>query len=185
MKTRRQRQPPPRGTASEATAAATAASEAASQAATGVERERAAVAARDDLRSRLNEALPTRDSSRGLIAEIGGVQFATGTADANAAARESLSKFSGIVASYPELRFNVEGHTDSMGSAAMNQELSLKRAMTVRDYLIAQGVPASKIDVAGLGLSAPIGDNTTTDGRARNRRVEIVVSGAPLTTTSL
>jgi outer membrane protein OmpA-like peptidoglycan-associated protein len=169
----------------EAANAAAASSEAASQVATDVERERAAIAARDELRSRLNEALPTRDSSRGLIAEIGGVQFATGTADANAAARESLSKFSGIVASYPELRFNVEGHTDSMGSAAMNQELSLKRAMTVRDYLIAQGVPASKIDVAGLGLSAPIGDNATTDGRARNRRVEIVVSGLPLPTTRL
>ncbi len=164
---------------------AAASSEAASQVATGVERERAAVAARDELRGRLNEALPTRDSSRGLIAEIGGVHFATGTADANPSARESLSKFSGIVASYPELRFNVEGHTDSMGSAAMNQELSLKRAMTVRDYLIEQGVPASRIDVAGLGLSAPIGDNTTTDGRARNRRVEIVVSGAPLTAVSL
>ncbi len=168
-----------------AAAAAAASSEAASQAATGVERERAAVAARDELRSRLNEALPTRDSSRGLVAEIGGVQFATGTADANASARESLSKFAGIVASYPDLRFNVEGHTDSTGSAATNQELSLKRAMTVRDYLIGQGVPASKIDVAGRGLSAPIGDNTTTDGRARNRRVEIVVSGAPLTAVNL
>jgi outer membrane protein OmpA-like peptidoglycan-associated protein len=133
----------------------------------------------------LNEALPTRDSDRGLVAEIGGVQFATGTADANATARESLSKFSGVVASYPELRFNVEGHTDSTGSAATNQELSLKRAMTVRDYLISQGVPASKIDVAGLGPTAPIGDNATTDGRARNRRVEIVVSGLPLATSSL
>jgi outer membrane protein OmpA-like peptidoglycan-associated protein len=171
-------------TASAATAAA-AASEAASEAAAGVERERAALAARDELRGRLNEALPTRDSDRGLVAEIGGVQFATGTADANATARESLSKFSGVVASYPELRFNVEGHTDSTGSAATNQELSLKRAMTVRDYLISQGVPASKIDVAGLGPTAPIGDNTTTDGRARNRRVEIVVSGLPLATSSL
>jgi outer membrane protein OmpA-like peptidoglycan-associated protein len=168
-----------------AATAAAAESQAASEAATGVERERAAVAARDELRDRLNEALPTRDSSRGLVAEIGGVQFAAGTADANAGARESLAKFSGIVASYPELRFNVEGHTDNTGSAAMNQELSLKRAITVRDYLIAQGVAASKIDVAGLGLTAPIGDNTTTDGRARNRRVEIVVSGLPLPTTSL
>jgi outer membrane protein OmpA-like peptidoglycan-associated protein len=167
-------------TATAATAAA-ASSEAASQAAT----ERAAVTAREDLRTRLNEALPTRDSDRGLIAEIGGVQFATGTANVNADARESLAKFSGIVASYPGLRFNVEGHTDSVGSVAMNQELSLKRAMTVRDYLIEQGVPASRIDVAGLGLSAPIGDNTTTDGRARNRRVEIVVSGGPLIAASL
>jgi outer membrane protein OmpA-like peptidoglycan-associated protein len=171
-------------TATAATAAA-ASSEAASQAATGVEHERAAVAARDELRNRLNEALPTRDSSRGLVAEIGGVNFTTGTADANSSARESLSKFSGVVASYPDLRFSVEGHTDNTGSAAMNQELSLKRAMTVRDYLITQGVPASKIDVAGRGLSTPIGDNATTDGRARNRRVEIVVSGAPLTTASL
>ena len=185
---RTSRRAQPRRTTAAATAAATAtaataaaaSSQAASQAATGVERERAAVAARDELRTRLNEALPTRDSSRGLIAEIGGVQFSTGTADVNTAAREGLAKFSGIVASYPDLRFNVEGHTDNVGGAAMNQELSLKRAMTVRDYLISQGVPASRIDVAGLGLSAPIGDNTTTDGRARNRRVEIVVSGGPL-----
>ena len=171
-------------TATAATAAA-ASSRAASEEATAVEHERAAGAARDELRTRLNEALPTRDSSRGLIAEIGGVQFATGTAAVNADARESLAKFSGIVASYPGLRFSIEGHTDNMGGAAMNQELSLKRAMTVRDYLIEQGVPASRIDIEGLGLSAPIGDNTTTDGRARNRRVEIVVSGGPLIAASL
>ncbi len=166
--------------AEEAATAANAASQAASEAATAVERDRAAVAARDDLRNRLNDALPTRDTSRGLVAEIGGVQFATGTAEINGGARESLSKFSGIVASYPGLRFKVEGHTDNTGSAAMNTELSLKRAITVRDYLIARGVPASSIDVAGLGLSTPIGDNGTTAGRERNRRVEIVVSGGPL-----
>ena len=171
--------------AANAATEAAASSEAASQAATGVERERAALAARDELRTRLNEALPTRDSSRGLVAEIGGVQFATGTAAVNADARESLAKFSGIVASYPDLRFNIEGHTDNVGGVAMNQELSLKRAITVRDYLITQGVPASRIDVAGLGVSAPVGDNTTTDGRARNRRVEIVVSGGPLIAANL
>jgi outer membrane protein OmpA-like peptidoglycan-associated protein len=166
--------------ATEAAIAAEASSQAASQAATAVEHDKAAVAARDDLRNRLNEALPTRDSSRGLVAEIGGVQFSTGTADINSGARESLSKFSGIVASYPGLRFKVEGHTDNTGGVAMNKELSLKRAMTVRDYLIERGVPASSIDVEGLGLSMPIGDNSTTAGRERNRRVEIVVSGGPL-----
>ena len=153
---------------------------AATEAATEVERERAEVTARDDLRNRLNAALPTRDSDRGLVSEVGGVQFATGTAEVNAAARESLARFSGIVASYPGLRFNVEGHTDNVGSAATNSELSLRRAITVRDYLIGQGVAASSIDVAGLGLSMPIGDNSTVDGRARNRRVEIVISGGPL-----
>jgi outer membrane protein OmpA-like peptidoglycan-associated protein len=169
-----------------ATVAATAATEAATaaavatEAAASAEREKAVVTARNDLRNRLNAALPTRDSNRGLISEIGGVQFATGRAEANAAGRESLSRFSGIVASYPGLRFSVEGHTDSVGSAATNSELSLRRAITVRDYLIGQGVAASSIDVEGLGLSMPIGDNSTVDGRARNRRVEIVISGGPL-----
>ena len=95
-------------------------------------------------------------------------------------ARESLARFSGIVASYPGLRFQVEGHTDSTGSVSTNTELSLRRALAARDYLIAQGVAASSIDVAGLGLSKPIADNSTSEGRARNRRVEIVVSGGPL-----
>jgi outer membrane protein OmpA-like peptidoglycan-associated protein len=166
--------------ATAAAAAADTASLVASQAATAVEHDRAAAAARDDLRNRLNEALPTRNTGRGLVSEIGGVQFATGTANIDGNARESLSKFSGIVASYPGLRFKVEGHTDNTGSISVNNELSLKRAMTVRDYLIGQGVPASSIDVAGLGLSTPIGDNSTAAGRERNRRVEIVVSGGPL-----
>jgi outer membrane protein OmpA-like peptidoglycan-associated protein len=165
-----------------ATEAATAA-KAATEAATETERQRSAVTARNDLRNRLNDALPTRDSSRGLVSEIGGVQFATGTADTNASAREGLAKFSGIVASYPGLKFSVEGHTDNAGSVATNNELSLRRAMTVRDYLIGQGVQASSIDVAGLGLSMPIGDNSTADGRARNRRVEIVISGGPMIAT--
>ena len=74
----------------------------------------------------------------------------------------------------------VEGHTDTMGSDAVNHELSLKRAITVRDYLIRSGIPASATDVAGLGSSAPLADNTTASGRASKRRVEIVVSGPPL-----
>jgi outer membrane protein OmpA-like peptidoglycan-associated protein len=164
---------------------AAAATEAASAAAlatenaTEVERERSAVAARDDLRERLNTALPTRDSSRGLVSEIGGVQFATGSSETNASGRESLARFSGVVASYPALKFNIEGHTDSVGNVETNNELSLQRAIAVRDYLIGQGVAASNIDVAGLGPSMPVGDNSTLDGRARNRRVEIVISGGP------
>ena len=161
--------------------AAEASTAAATEIATDTERQRssteAAVAARRDLLGRLNAALPTRDSDRGLVSEIGGVQFATGTANIDSSGRESLAKFSGIVASYPGLRFNVEGHTDSTGSFATNKELSMQRAMTVRHYLIEQGVPASSIDVAGLGSSDPIADNATADGRTRNRRVEIVLSG--------
>ena len=173
-----------------ATAAATAATDratAAAAAATEAERLRttaataaAASAARDDLRDRLNAALPTRATERGLVSEIGGVEFATGAAGVNASARENLSRFSGVVASYPDLRIAIEGHTDITGSVATNNDLSLRRAMTVRDYLISQGVAASSIEVAGLGSSMPAADNSTVDGRARNRRVAIVLSGGPL-----
>ncbi len=169
---------------SKRTAAANAAANAAAKEAAGQQRVRdesaAAVAARKDLEQRLNAALPTRATDRGLVSEIGGVQFATGTANLNAKAKESLAKFAGIVASYPSLKFNVEGHTDSTGRPEVNKELSLKRALSVRDYLIGQGIAASSTDVAGLGSSTPIGDETTKDGRARNRRVEIVVSGGLL-----
>jgi outer membrane protein OmpA-like peptidoglycan-associated protein len=166
--------------AAQARAAAQAA-QAAAQTATEQEAERASNAAREDLMARLNQALPTAETDRGLVSEIGGVQFATGTASLSAPARESLARFAGIVASYPGLKFKVEGHTDSTGSDQTNQELSTKRAIAVRDYLIGQRVPASSIDAEGLSSSQPIADNSTNDGRARNRRVEIVITGGPLT----
>jgi outer membrane protein OmpA-like peptidoglycan-associated protein len=155
-------------------AAARAAAEAAEQ------RERAA--ARQELLNRLNTVLPTRTTDRGLVSEIGGVQFATGTADLSAAARESLARFSGIVASYPDLLFTIEGHTDSTGSDETNNALSLRRALAVRDYLIGQGVAASRTDAQGYGPTRPVDDNGTAEGRARNRRVEIIISGGLLVT---
>src|SRR5690606_20590389 len=120
--------------------------------------EAAAAARREELVSRLNAALPTRQTTRGPVSEIGGVQFATGAAALTPGARESLARFAGIVASYPGLRFEIEGHTDDTGSPETNRRLSLERAMAVRDYLISQGVTASAIDVAGLGPDAPIAD---------------------------
>lgn len=137
-----------------------------------------------ELLGRLDAALPTRVTERGLVSEIGGVQFATGTADLNGSAREALARFAGVVASFPGLRFSVEGHTDNTGSATANNELSLRRAIAVRDYLIGQRVAASTIDVQGLGSSRPVADNATAEGRAKNRRVEIVVSGGPLQGTA-
>ena len=161
--------------------AAEQAAAAAAQTAREAEAERASAEARRDLTSRLNQALPTQDTDRGVVSQIGGVQFATGTANLSPQARESLARFAGIVASYPDLKFKVEGHTDSTGSDQTNQELSTKRAIAVRDYLIGQHVAASSIDAEGLSSSHPIADNSTNDGRARNRRVEIVITGGPLT----
>jgi outer membrane protein OmpA-like peptidoglycan-associated protein len=141
----------------------------------------AARTSREELRNRLDAALPTHETDRGLVSEIGGLQFSTGAAELSTAARESLARLAGIVASYPGLRFSVEGHTDDTGSVATNNELSLRRAIAVRDYLIGQGIPASAIDVEGYGPSKPVSDNLTADGRARNRRVEIIIAGELLT----
>jgi outer membrane protein OmpA-like peptidoglycan-associated protein len=133
--------------------------------------------ARADLTARLNRALPTRQTDRGIVAEIAGVQFATGAATLNPGAREALARFAGIVGVYPSLSFKVEGHTDTTGSDETNRKLSLARAMTVRDYLIGQGVDAASIKVEGLGPLRPVADNATSEGRARNRRVEIILTG--------
>ena len=141
---------------------------------------RAWAEARALLLNRLSAVLPTRETERGLVSEIGGVQFATGTANLNPPARESLARFSGIVASYPDLRFTIEGHTDNVGSDATNSELSLRRAISVREYLVSLGVPAASFEVEGFGPYRPVADNTTAEGRARNRRVEIVISGGML-----
>lgn len=139
-----------------------------------------AAKARAEFAARLNRALPTRVTDRGVVAEISGVQFATGAATLNPEAREALARFSGIVGTYPELRFKIEGHTDTTGSVETNRELSLQRAITVRDYLVGQGADASTIEVEGLGPDQPVADNATAEGRARNRRVEIVLTGGPV-----
>ena len=106
-----------------------------------------AAKARAEFTARLNRALPTRETDRGVVAEISGVQFTTGAATLNPGAREAFARFSGIVVTYPELRFKVEGHTDSTGGYETNKSLSLQRAVSVRDYLISQGVDASSIGV--------------------------------------
>ncbi len=133
--------------------------------------------ARADLTERLNRALPTRQTERGIVAEIAGVQFAIGAATLNPDAREALARFAGIVGVYPSLRFRVEGHTDSTGSYETNRVLSMDRALAVRDYLVGQGVDTAVIEVAGLGPDQPVADNATREGRARNRRVEIILTG--------
>ena len=71
----------------------------------------------------------------------------------------------------------ITGHTDNKGTAAYNKKLSLRRAQSVRDYLVSLGVDPGKLEVRGEGLAKPIADNSTEEGRAKNRRVEIEVTG--------
>ena len=136
---------------------------------------------KQDLRARLlqqlNTILATRDSARGLIANMSDVLFKSGSFELLPGARERLAKVSGIVLAYPTLKLQVEGHTDSIGSDDYNQQLSEARAEAVRDYLVQQGISADQITARGLGKTQPIASNDTPEGRQQNRRVELVLSG--------
>jgi outer membrane protein OmpA-like peptidoglycan-associated protein len=132
---------------------------------------------RQRLLEQFNRVLPTTDTPAGLVVNMADVLFATGKSDLRAQAREALAKLSGIVLNYPTLQLTIEGHTDSVGSAEYNQALSEKRADAVHDYLVSQGVDASKLSAQGLGKFHPVADNSTPAGRQKNRRVEIIVSG--------
>lgn len=136
---------------------------------------------KQELRARLleqlNKILSTRDTARGLIANLSDVLFKTGSYELLPGARERLAKVSGIVLAYPSLHLAVEGHTDSVGSDEYNQELSEQRANAVRDYLIEQGITADAIEARGFGKTQPIATNDTPEGRQQNRRVELVLSG--------
>jgi outer membrane protein OmpA-like peptidoglycan-associated protein len=78
----------------------------------------------------------------------------------------------------PVSKIIVEGHTDSQGGAAYNQDLSQRRAQAVRDYLATRGIASDRISAQGFGSTRSVADNTSSEGRANNRRVEIVVQPA-------
>ena len=132
---------------------------------------------RAQLLAQLNAVLATKDTARGLIANMSDVLFKTGSFELLSGARERLAKVSGIVLAHPGLHLEVEGHTDSVGSDEYNQQLSERRADAVRNYLIEQGIPESSIVARGLGKSNPVATNDTPEGRQQNRRVEMVISG--------
>ena len=137
---------------------------------------------RATLLQQLNSVLATKDTERGLVASMAGVNFATGKAELTGAARETLARFAGIVALLPKLVFQIEGYTDDVGSDATNQTLSEKRAQSVRDFLMKQGIAESAITAKGLGETMPAAPNDSAENRAKNRRVEIVVGGEAIGT---
>jgi outer membrane protein OmpA-like peptidoglycan-associated protein len=134
-------------------------------------------AMRQRLLNQLNQVLETRDTDRGLVVSMPDVLFDSGSYTLKPAARERLARISGIVLAYPELRLEIEGHTDSVGHDAYNQSLSEKRAASVRDYLVDNNVSINNVIARGFGKTRPVADNATAAGRKLNRRVEMIVSG--------
>jgi len=139
--------------------------------------QKAAAALRAQLLDQFNRILETRDTPRGLVVNMGDVLFDFGKYELRPEAREKLAKLSGIILAHPGLDLAVEGHTDNVGSDEINQKLSEKRAETVRAYLLQQGLADGNVTSRGFGKTTPVADNSTPEGRQKNRRVEIVVSG--------
>lgn len=132
---------------------------------------------RERLRQQLSQVLQTRETARGLIVNMPNVLFAFDKYQLKPEAKVKLAKVSGILLAYPDLKLQVEGYTDSIGSDSYNDKLSNERADSVRDFLVAQGVQSNDISAQGYGKSDPIASNETAEGRQQNRRVQLVVSG--------
>ncbi len=128
-----------------------------------------------------------KEGTRGVVVSLSGSGlFASGQyALLNTAMARLDQVASALIAQDADKRSVVEGHTDSRGSDAINQPLSVNRANAVRDYLVARGVDPAKISAIGLGSSRPIVDNNTSENRSNNRRVEIVISNGTVTQKAL
>ena len=113
----------------------------------------------------------------GVMMTIEDVNFAFDSAQLRTEARTIIDKAVNAMDANPNVTVQLTGHTDSTGPAAYNQRLSERRAKSVMDYMASQGVAASRMTMVGRGEEQPIASNATREGRAMNRRVEIVLSG--------
>jgi OmpA-OmpF porin, OOP family len=102
-----------------------------------------------------------------------GIHFDTGKSTIQPDSESTLKQVVALLQQNPDLKLRVEGHTDNQGNAAANQALSEKRAQAVVAWLVAQGIPANRLSAQGFGQSKPVAENSTDDGRAKNRRVEL------------
>lgn len=128
------------------------------------------------MEAELAKLAETRTTERGFIVTLPGLFFDTGRFALKAGARNTLSKIADQLKANDTLNIAIEGHTDSVGSDAMNQSLSEKRANAVREYLLSRGIADQRMTVKGLGETAPVATNDTPAGRQQNRRVELVLA---------
>jgi outer membrane protein OmpA-like peptidoglycan-associated protein len=124
----------------------------------------------------LQEIAKVKEEARGVVITLSGaVLFATGKSTLLPIAQDKISEVAKALKDQGFKSLLVEGHTDAQGSADKNMQLSQQRADAVRSHLISQGIQAEKIRAQGIGSSRPVADNSNAEGRANNRRVEIIV----------
>lgn len=130
--------------------------------------------------SNLARLAAVKEDARGLVITLSGsVLFASNKSELLPAAQDRLNQVTeALMASSKERKLTIEGHTDAQGSSSHNQKLSQQRAEAVRAYIISRGYPADLITAQGIGKEKPIANNANAEGRANNRRVEIIVDRA-------
>jgi OmpA-OmpF porin, OOP family len=134
-----------------------------------------ALARTKQLEQRLAD-LKARQTDRGLELTLSDVLFEFDKANLTPGALRSLAPLVTFLRENPDRTISIEGHTDSLGSDAYNQQLSQHRADAVRDFLVQSGISADRITARGMGKSYPVASNATEAGRQQNRRVEMVIS---------
>lgn len=123
----------------------------------------------------------TQTSDNQLRLEVpSDVSFRVGRADIEPAFRPVLDRFAQTLTAHPATTVRIIGHTDSTGGDAINQPLSVDRADSVRAYLAERGVAIQRIAIEGRGAREPVADNATDAGRARNRRVDVLIGEPPV-----
>jgi outer membrane protein OmpA-like peptidoglycan-associated protein len=111
-----------------------------------------------------------------MVITLGDVLFEFNRAEVKPSAQERMVQLANFLKQYPDRRVSIEGHTDNIGSAAYNIELSQRRADAIKTQLIIQGIAADRISTIGYGKDFPVAANDTDTNRAINRRVEVVIS---------
>ena len=117
-----------------------------------------------------------KQTERGLLVTLGDVLFAFNKAELTPQAAPRLDKLAAFLKQFPQRKLLVEGYTDAVGTDAYNMELSERRAEAIREALVARGVDTTRVVTKGYGKAYPVADNSSTDGRAVNRRVEVVIA---------
>jgi outer membrane protein OmpA-like peptidoglycan-associated protein len=139
-----------------------------------------AIAERDALSQRLVGALTTvaetQNTARGVVVNLSDILFDTNKASLKPEAQLKLAKLTGVLTVFPNLNLRVEGYTDSTGTDAINDKLSRERAASVQMFLQTQGIDGGRITSQGYGSQHPVASNDTKEGKAKNRRVEIVLA---------
>jgi outer membrane protein OmpA-like peptidoglycan-associated protein len=123
------------------------------------------------------DALKATPTPRGLVLTLGDVLFDTGRAELKSGASRKLDQLVQFLVEHPDRRVQIDGFTDSIGTDAYNEDLSQRRADSVKAALINRGVEPSRIGTEGYGKAYPVANNTDSGGRQLNRRVEVVIGG--------